>query len=190
MSNRHMHRGPCSKAWSGPGRRPGQTPLSGVGPTAGHPRYGSAERRIERQIRRNIQYRWILRQNTYLAAPQGTPEALPYPILRRMSSPSQSRAAPRYALLRPLGRARPGWGREAADGRVIVVAVSCPSTKPCSLSAGCHTANRLFRGFPQRGCTSSYALITADEKLRVLAGSLRTALVEETTHRMLGLYLL
>jgi len=39
---------------------------------------------------------------------------LPYPILRRMSSPSQSRAALRYALLRPLGRARPGWGHENA----------------------------------------------------------------------------
>jgi hypothetical protein len=32
--------------------------------------------------------------------PPGPPEALPYPILRRMSSTSQSRAAPRYALLR------------------------------------------------------------------------------------------
>ena len=33
-------------------------------------------------------------------SPQGTPEALPYPILRRLSSTSQSRAAPRYAMLR------------------------------------------------------------------------------------------
>jgi len=31
-----------------------------------------------------------------------------------MSSPNQSSAAPRYALLRPLGRARPGWGRDNA----------------------------------------------------------------------------
>jgi hypothetical protein len=74
-----------------------------------------AEQLIERHIRHNIQYRLILRlilrQNTpNLVAPQDTPEALPYPILRRMSSPSQSRAAPRYALLRPLGRARPGVG--------------------------------------------------------------------------------
>ena len=37
------------------------------------------------------------------SSPQGTPEALPYPILRRMSSPSQSRAALRRAA-GPLGR--------------------------------------------------------------------------------------
>jgi hypothetical protein len=74
-----------------------------------------------------------------------------------------------------------------------VAAASCPPYKAALLerwNAGCHTAIRLFRGFQQRGCAGSYALITADEKLRVLAGSLRTALVEETTHRMLGLYLL
>ena len=33
-------------------------------------------------------------------SPQGTPEALPSPILRRLSSTSQSRAAPRCAVLR------------------------------------------------------------------------------------------
>jgi len=38
------------------------------------------------------------------SAPQGTPVALPYPILRRLSSPSQRCVAPRYALLRPLQR--------------------------------------------------------------------------------------
>src|SRR5262245_56273712 len=113
-----------------------------------------AEQLIERQIRRNIQYRLILRlilrQNTpHLVAPQGTPEALPYPILRHMSSPSQSHAAPRYALLRPLGRARPGWRRENA----VYTPCSFPArarhvglrprtgqrdlpTKPHSLSAG------------------------------------------------------
>ncbi len=41
----------------------------------------------------------------HLPAPQGTPEALPYPILHRLPSPSQSRAAPRYTWLRPLRRA-------------------------------------------------------------------------------------
>ena len=35
-----------------------------------------------------------------LPSPQGTPEALPYPILRRLSSTSESRAAPRSAWLR------------------------------------------------------------------------------------------
>jgi hypothetical protein len=65
-------------------------------------------------------------------SPQGTPEALPYPILRRLSSTNQSHAAPLYALLRaaPAGRSgalgarqcrergvaggegvRPGWRR-------------------------------------------------------------------------------
>src|SRR5262245_5576158 len=76
--------------------------------------HNAAQQLIERQRRRNIQYRVILRQNTHLAAPQGTSEVLPYLILRRMSSSSQSRAAPRYALLRPLGRARSRWGRESA----------------------------------------------------------------------------
>ena len=36
--------------------------------------------------------------------PQDTPEALPYPFLRRMSSPSQSRAG----LVAPKGRCRVG----------------------------------------------------------------------------------
>jgi hypothetical protein len=37
------------------------------------------------------------------SSPQGTPEALPYPFLRRMCSPGQSRAALRRAA-GPLGR--------------------------------------------------------------------------------------
>jgi len=41
----------------------------------------------------------------HLPVPQGTPEALLYPLLERMSSTSHSRAVPRYALLRPLRRA-------------------------------------------------------------------------------------
>jgi hypothetical protein len=53
-------------------------------------------------------------------SPQGTPEALPYPILRRLSSPSQSRATPRSAGLqaapaRPPRRAgRPASARREA----------------------------------------------------------------------------
>ena len=43
--------------------------------------------------------------------PQGTPEAPPYPILRRMSSTSESRTAPRYAVLRVTRAGCRGAGR-------------------------------------------------------------------------------
>jgi hypothetical protein len=42
----------------------------------------------------------------HLPAPQGPPEALAYPILRRMSSPSQSRAVP-CRTLSMVGEVRP-----------------------------------------------------------------------------------
>ena len=55
------------------------------------------------------------------AAPQDTPEARPAPILRRLSSPSEGRAAPRYAVLRTTragcrGRRRAGQGRVGVQG--------------------------------------------------------------------------
>ena len=59
-------------------------------------------------------------------APQGTPEARPSPILRRLASTSQSRAAPCYALLRAAlagcrgalgGRQEPGVSVAAGGGR-------------------------------------------------------------------------
>jgi hypothetical protein len=45
-------------------------------------------------------------------SPQGTPAALPYPILRRLASTSQSRAAPRWVR-----RKRRGHGVAAGGGR-------------------------------------------------------------------------
>jgi hypothetical protein len=49
MSNGRMDRGPRRHEWDGPapGRMPGQPPLSGVGQTAGHRRYGAAERSLD-----------------------------------------------------------------------------------------------------------------------------------------------
>src|SRR5262245_45728417 len=52
-------------------------------------------------------------------SPRSTPEALPYPILRRLSSPSESCAAPCSAWLEatPAGRPPRAGGERGAAGR-------------------------------------------------------------------------
>jgi hypothetical protein len=45
-------------------------------------------------------------------SPKGTPEALPSPILRRLSSASQSRAAPLYSMLRAAPAGGQGGGAQ------------------------------------------------------------------------------
>ena len=52
-------------------------------------------------------------------SPQGTPEALLSPILRRLSSTSQSRATPCCGPLRRAAAAR--WGRGKRRGRGVAV---------------------------------------------------------------------
>ena len=84
--------------------------------------------------------------------PQGTPEALPYPFLRRMSSPSQPRAAPGCRAVRPwpaggaasaVGKALPpGWGRQKA------VCTSYP--RPVSACIEAHSPSR--SPISRRGC--------------------------------------
>ena len=51
------------------------------------------------------------------SSPQGTPEALPYPFLRRMCSPSQSRAALRRACR--TARPRRAGGAASAVGKAL-----------------------------------------------------------------------
>ena len=58
------------------------------------------------------------------ASPQGTPEALPYPILRRLSSTSHRRAMPSAAVLwaAPAGRPRRPGGAARAERAPLLLA--------------------------------------------------------------------